>query len=211
MNVAYPPQDFMSAEETVEGLIHLLQGGFENPYKRQGTVLIVVKDHPDLSFLAVFSGTLEIVRPIDDRSHSAKMTFPLSTLETVFRDFEYLDWRSPEILGTLTLEGDLNLAFHLGMSCVRPAHETVEKFAAIRALHKKNGHKNLTDVVRLHLPTQHQLLEVIDRNYVREMMDNDFPNVEFASSMRRNLDGSVRRINRWHRPEVRKINQKAAS
>jgi hypothetical protein len=163
MNVAYPPQDFISAEKTVEGLIQLLQGGFENPYNRQGTVLIAVKEHPELSFLAVFAETLKIVRPIDDRSYDAKMTFPLSTLETVFRDFEYLDWRSPEILGTLTLEGDLNLAFHLGMSCVRPSNETVEKFAAIRALHKKNGHKNLSDVVRLHLPTQHQLLEVIDQ------------------------------------------------
>ena len=48
-------------------------------------------------------------------------------------------------------------------------------------------------------------------HYVRDMMDNVFPNVEFASSMRRNLDGSVRRINRWHRPAVRAINRKAAS
>ncbi len=41
------------------------------------------------------------------------------------------------------------------------------------------------------------------RHYVRDMMDNVFPDVEFASSMRRNLDGSVRRINRWHRPNCR--------
>ena len=163
MNVAYPPSEFTSAGDTVNGLIHLLQGGFENPYKQEGTVLIIVKEHPDLSFLAIFGENLEIVRPIDDRAYTTKMVFPLSTLQVVFRNFELLDWRSPEILGTLDLEGDLNLAFHLGMSCVRPSNETVEKFASIRALHKEEAHKELTDVLRLHLPTQHQLLEVIDK------------------------------------------------
>jgi cytolysin-activating lysine-acyltransferase len=49
------------------------------------------------------------------------------------------------------------------------------------------------------------------RYYVRDMMNNVFPDVEFASSLRRNSDGSVRRINRWHRPEVRKIQERVAS
>ncbi len=162
MNVAYPQKEFGSASEIVDGLIHLIKGGFENPYNDKGTVLVVVEDHPELGFLAVFGETLEIVRPVDGRPHNTKMTFPVSTLETVFRNYEVLDWRSPEILGTLKLEGDLNLAFHLGMSCVRPSNETVEKFSSIRALHKQKGHKNLTEVARLHLPTQHQLLEVIE-------------------------------------------------
>ncbi|WP_054463318.1 cupin-like domain-containing protein [Phaeobacter sp. 11ANDIMAR09] len=162
MNVAYPAPEFASAEETVNGLIQLLEGGFENPYEISGTVLVQVVDHPELDFLAVFGEALKIVRPIHEHPVDTRMTFPLATLETIFRDYEILDWRSPEILGTVELEGNLDLAFQLGMSCVRPSNTTIDRLAALRALHKKKGHRNLDEVVRLHLPSQHQLLEAID-------------------------------------------------
>jgi hypothetical protein len=162
MNVAYPQREFGSATATVNGLIKLLQGGFENPYGRNGTVLVKVQDHPELDFLAVFNEDLEIVRPIDGRPHDTRMVFPIATLEKVFRDFETLEWRSPGILGTIELEGNLDLAFHLGMSCVRPSNEAIERFASIRAKHNEKGHRNLTDVVRLHLPTQYEMLETIN-------------------------------------------------
>jgi len=35
------------------------------------------------------------------------------------------------------------------------------------------------------------------RNYVRDCMENVFPNELVATSLRRNMDGSVRRVNRW--------------
>ncbi|KPD10803.1 toxin-activating lysine-acyltransferase [Phaeobacter sp. 11ANDIMAR09] len=40
------------------------------------------------------------------------------------------------------------------------------------------------------------------RHYVRDMMNNVFPKVRTASSVRRNLDGSVRRVNHWKRPAI---------
>lgn len=162
MNVAYPPSEFSSAKDAVDALIALLQDGFENPYGQSGTVLVRIRDHPELDFIAVFGTTLEILLPVDGRPYNTKMVVPLSTLETVFRDFELFDWRSPKILGTVDLEGDLNLAFHLGMSCVRPSNKITEKLRALRALHSAKEHIKLQEPVRLHLPTQFQLLEVIE-------------------------------------------------
>jgi cytolysin-activating lysine-acyltransferase len=49
------------------------------------------------------------------------------------------------------------------------------------------------------------------RHYARDMMDNVFPDVQFASSIRRNPDGSVRRINHWNRPDIRKNQERAVS
>ncbi len=162
MNVAYPPADFSSAQETVDGLITLFKEGFENPYGVDGAVLTQIKDRPELDFIAVFGATLEIIRPVAGHPYDTRMTVPLKTLETVFRDFEVMDWRSPEILGTVELEGNLNLAFQLGLSCIRPSNRTIAKLAKIRELHLTKGHRTLTEPVRLHTPSQHQLLQVIE-------------------------------------------------
>lgn len=49
------------------------------------------------------------------------------------------------------------------------------------------------------------------RHYVRDMMDNVFPNVQQASSVRRDMNGSVRRINHWKRPAFKSTDQNVVS
>lgn len=161
MNKSFPPSEFSTPANTVNGLVDLLIGGFENPYQTSGTIRIEITDFPELGFLAEVADTLRIIRPLDDRPVDTRMSFPISTLEMIFREYETLDWRSPEILETVALEGNLNLAFQLGMCCVRPSNATVENLAKLRRLHRQKDHRNLNDVLRLHQPTQHQLLEAI--------------------------------------------------
>ena len=49
------------------------------------------------------------------------------------------------------------------------------------------------------------------RHYVRDLMDNVFPDVNYASSLRRNPDRSVRRVNLWKRRSPAQEIQQAAS
>lgn len=161
MSVTYLEHAFMSVDEIVTRLITLIKDGFENPYGRRGTVLVDVLGHPEQSFLGVFGDTLEIVQPADGRDLDARLGVPVSTLETALRDYQNLDWRSPEILGTLELEGNLDLVFHLTIACVRPSKEMAAEYAEIQALHAAKGHHTRADVHRLHQPSQKALLQAM--------------------------------------------------
>ncbi len=161
MNVAYPVSSFLTARETVDGFIKLLKGGFENPESRRGTVHAVIPEHPELSFRARFATELIVDRPEHSFDADTTMVFPLRTLEIMFRDFEFLDWRSPEILGTMKITGDLGLAFVIGLSCLRPSNWTQARFRKAEALHRAKGYRDLATVERLHQPSQMQLLEAM--------------------------------------------------
>ncbi len=162
MNVAYPADQFATAADTVEGFIGLLKGGFENPERRKGTVRVIVPEHPELSFRARFGETLHVDRPAGRFEADTEMVFPIRTLEIMFRDFEVLDWRSPEILGSMKITGDLGLAFVMGLSCLRPSNWTQARFRKAEALHRERGHRHLTEVERLRRPSQMQLLEAME-------------------------------------------------
>jgi len=164
MNVAYPAESFLTPEAAVEGFIDLLKGGFENPESRSGCVRVVVPEHPELGFRARFKETLLVDRPDSVYDADTEMVFPIRTLEKMFREFEFLDWRSPEILGTMKITGDLSLAFVMGLSCLRPSDWTEARFRKAAALHRKHGYKDLKTIARLHQPSQVQLLEAMEES-----------------------------------------------
>lgn len=162
MNIAYPEQNFQTPEATVAGFIGLLQGGFENPENRKGTVRFAVQEHPHLGFRARFADTLLIDRPESDYDADTEMVFPIKTLERMFREFEFLDWRSPDILGTMKITGDLGLAFVVGLSCLRPSNWTQARLRKAERLHRAKGYRDLTQIPRLHQPSQMQLLKAME-------------------------------------------------
>ncbi|MEO9823838.1 MAG: cupin-like domain-containing protein [Paracoccaceae bacterium] len=164
MNVSYPAENFLTPQATVEGFIALLQGGFENPEKRSGTVRVTVPEHPELSFRARFQDRLVVDRPDASFDADTHMVFPIKTLEKMFLEFEFLDWRSPEILGTMKITGDLGLAFVMGLSCLRPSNWTQARFRNAETLHRQKGYRDLTELERLYRPSQMQLLEAMEES-----------------------------------------------
>ncbi|MCV3273396.1 cupin-like domain-containing protein [Roseobacter sinensis] len=162
MNVAYPQSDFVSPQHTVEGFIKLVQDGFENPERRRGTVRVTVQDYPQLGFRARFADELLVDRPEGDYDADTEIKFPISTLELIFREFDIVDWRSPEIIGSTELAGDQSLAFLLAFSCLRPSDWTLQRFASVERLHRDRGYRNGVEVQRLNAPSQYQLLEAME-------------------------------------------------
>lgn len=164
MNVAYPQAEFDTPDQTVEGFIKLVKDGFENPEGRDGTVRVIVEEFPNLGFRAQFADELLVDRPSSEYDADTEISFPLSTLELIFREFEVVDWRSPEIIGSTELKGDQSLAFLLAFSCLRPSNWTLDRFAAVAEKHKALGYRDGLEIERLHAPSQRQLLQAMDES-----------------------------------------------
>ena len=164
MNVAYPVAEFETDVAAIEGLATLLRTGFENPEGIRGTVRVSVPEHPGQDFVARFGDELLIERHDLERETDTQVTIPVATIRRIFRDFESLDWRDPEIIGTIHFEGNLSCANHLAKCCLRPSDRTLARFRRAARLHAANGYRDLTDIGRLHQPTQRQVLEVMEES-----------------------------------------------
>ncbi|MEP4197329.1 MAG: cupin-like domain-containing protein [Aliishimia sp.] len=162
MNIAYPDKVFASNQDAITGFTDLLRTGFENPESIRGTVRVTIPEHPDQSFVAVFDETLVVERHNMDRATDTQVTIPIATIHRIFNEFEFLDWRDPDVIGTITFTGDLSLANHLAKCCVRPSNWTQARFRKAGRLHAARGYRDLTDVEYLHQPTQQQILKVMD-------------------------------------------------
>ena len=161
MNVAFPKQKFETQIAAIEGFIALIQSGFQNPEALRGSVKVYIPELPDRSFIARYEDELCVERINLDRATETTVTIPIETIERIFEEFEFLDWRDPEVIGTITFTGDLNLANHLAKSCLRPSNETLDRFEAIGEMHKERGYGNLTEVEYLHQPSQRKILEAM--------------------------------------------------
>lgn len=162
MNVAYPQSTFDTPEKIVEGFIELVQDGFENPEGRVGTVRVIIEGFPHLGFRVRFTDELLVDRPITDYNSDTEISFPLSTLELIFREFEVVDWRSPEIIGSTELKGDQSLAFLLAFACLRPSNWTLDRFASVAEKHKEQNYRNGIELERLEAPSQMKLLKAME-------------------------------------------------
>jgi len=164
MNVAYPQQDFESDLAAIEGFADLLKTGFQNPEGIRGTVKLHVPEYPDHGFIARYSDELHIERDDLNRETDTFVSMPIATMKRIFQEFEYLDWRDPEIIGSITFTGNLHYANHLAKSCLRPSNFTLDRFKSVGELHRNKGYRDLTKVEYLHQPTQRQILEVISES-----------------------------------------------
>lgn len=164
MNVAYPASEFEDDLAAVEGFTELLRTGFENPEGLRATVRVTIPEHPDQSFIARYGSELFIERHDMDRDTDTQVTIPIATIHRIFNEFEFLDWRDPEIIGTISFTGNLSYANHLAKSCIRPSNWTMARFRKAGRLHASKGYRDLTEVEYLHQPTQRQILEVMEES-----------------------------------------------
>jgi len=161
MNVAYPPTGFDTDMAAIDGFADLIRAGFENPESIRASVKCVVPEHPGKGFVAVFGDALEIEPEGSNRKIDTTVSVPIATVHRIFREYEFLDWRDPEIIGTLAFEGELGFANHLAKCCNRPSNNTLERFKRVGELHKAKGYRDIVELERLHDPSQMQLLEVM--------------------------------------------------
>ena len=164
MNVAYPAAEFETAVAAIKGLATLLRTGFENPEGIRGTVRVSVPEHPRQGFIARYGDELLIEGHDLARETDTQVTIPIATIRRIFREFESLDWRDPEIIGTITFEGNLGYANHLAKCCLRPSDWTMARFRRAARQHAAKGYRDLVDAERLHQPTQRQVLEAMEES-----------------------------------------------
>ena len=162
MNVAYPSAEFESDFAAIDGFANLLVDGFENPERIRGAVRVTLPEYPDWSFIARYDDRLHIERHGMDRKTDTQVKIRVATIHRIFNEFEYLDWRDPDIIGTITFTGNLAFANHLAKSCIRPSNRTLARFRKAGRLHAAKGYRDLTEVDYLHRPTQRQILEAME-------------------------------------------------
>lgn len=153
---------FNKGKSPIHDFANLLKTGFQNPEGITGNVKVHIPEHPDQSFIARYSDELHIEPCEPSQETDTLVSIPMATMERIATDFEFLDWRDPEIIGTITFEGNLNLANHLAKSCQRPTDVTTALFQRVGALHREKDYSNLAKVERLNCPTQMQVLEMIE-------------------------------------------------
>ncbi|MEP3637092.1 MAG: cupin-like domain-containing protein [Paracoccaceae bacterium] len=162
MNVSYPTSEFASEAAALDGFLDLIVQGFENPEGVSGTVLLEIPERPDQTVVFHFGETLRIERGATTQNPDTVVQIPLGTIQRIFAEFEYLDFRDPSIIGTIEFSGNLDFANHLGRSCLRPSNFALERFRLVAEQHRQLGYRNLTSIERLHQPTQMDILEVIE-------------------------------------------------
>ncbi len=161
MNIAFPQSSFESDIAAIDGFAELLRIGFENPEGITGLVHVMIPEYPDLGFVARYGAELHIEKPKASCQSDTNVTIPIATIRRIFAEFEKLDWRDPEIIGTITFSGNLALANHLAKSCVRPSSWTMARFRRAGRQHAAMGYRNLTTIEYLHRPNQRQILEAM--------------------------------------------------
>lgn len=164
MNVAFPASEFGSDLAAIEGFAELLKTGFENPEGIRGSVRISIPEYPEHGFVACYDDSLIIERHDLNRLVDTEVTIPFATIRRIFAEFEFLDWRDPSVIGTITFEGNLAFANHLAKACIRPSNWTQARFRRAERLHREKGYRNLSEIEVLHAPTQRQILEVMEES-----------------------------------------------
>lgn len=165
MNIAYPQQEFETDIAAIKGFADLLKEGFQNPEGIEGTVKLHVPELPEHGFIARYADKLYVEWNDLNRETDTFVSMPIATIKRIFKEFEYLDFRDPSIIGTMEFSGNLDYANHLGKSCLRPSNFTVERFKSVGELHLEKGYRNLTQIEYLHQPTQRQILELMEESY----------------------------------------------
>ena len=153
-----------NAQATVQTFIKLVQSGYENPEGFAGKVKIVVPEYPEQGFIAHMTDTLHITADNHQQDTDTCITIPLATMERICQESAYLDFRDPEIIGTITLAGNLDYANHLGKACLQPNPFVKQRLAQADQIHRAHNLRQLTRLDTLHQPSQMQLLQQLDSN-----------------------------------------------
>lgn len=164
MSTAYPAEAFSTQIEAIKGFADLLQSEFQNPEGLRGSVKIAIPEFPDYSFIANYDDALLVEYGDITRETDTQVTIPIDTIERIFREFEYLDWRDPSLIGTIKFEGNLGFANQLAKFCLRPSVFTLERFKSVGEQHRRLGYRNLKSIDFIDSPTQLQILEAMEES-----------------------------------------------
>ena len=141
-----------------EELAELIRHGFENPEGISGRVLFHICAEELAHPLAIVftDSDLDIRYEWLERPDST-LTLPLATAEHIASNITEVDFRDPEIVGKIHLDGDVGLIIHIVKSLLRPSQDTLERFDL--AEHLVSDAYNLVEVPRFTNPSELEILE----------------------------------------------------
>ena len=156
----------------LEQLQSLLVQGFENPLGEEGDCRIRLTDGPSVWSLRIRFSTngLHFSGP-DSNAVSAELTMPVATAQRLVDDIETVDFRDPEIMSKVRLDGNLENVNRIAKSLLRPSDDALSRMN--EAAEKASAAYHIRDVERVERPTELELLEALSEG--RPMIVTDPP------------------------------------
>lgn len=144
----------------VEALAGLVRGGFENPEGISGKVQLSIPGDGDVYPLSINFTPAELEIQYDwINQPDATLTLPLETAELIVESITEIDFRDPEVMGTIIVEGNLELINQIAKSLLRPSQDTQERFELAKNL--DTDAYALNQIPRVSDPTELEILESI--------------------------------------------------
>ncbi|WP_167856145.1 cupin-like domain-containing protein [Natronospirillum operosum] len=159
-------------QKYLEQFQDLLVQGFENPLGEEGDCRLRLTDGPsewslDICFSAAglhFSGP-------DSSAASAELTIPVTTAQRLVEDIETVDFRDPEIMSTVRLDGNLETINRIAKALLQPSSDALTRMSA--ATEKASSAYRIKEVERVERPTELELLTALSEG--RPMIVTDPP------------------------------------
>jgi hypothetical protein len=159
MTLAQPPH-LTECPAAIGGLADLIQHGFENPEQITGRVQFTISGTAQSYPLAIDFSRNDLNIQYGWMDHpDATLTLPLATAEYIVNTITEIDFRDPEVMGNIHLDGNLDLINQVAKSLLRPAEDTLERFELAENLDTE-AYK-LTDIPRVSNPPELDILESI--------------------------------------------------
>ncbi|WLD58105.1 cupin-like domain-containing protein [Salinispirillum sp. LH 10-3-1] len=156
-NMQSAPQP--TPQQALATLAELLYEGYENPDHVRGVVQLVIDDAgTDYPLRIALHDTLELSF-VADPTADATLRMPFATAQTLLDTLEYADFRDPDIIGAITLTGQLDLINHVAKALLRPSEDTLTRFQT--AENKAMPAYRMTDIPRLENPSELTILQAL--------------------------------------------------
>ena len=146
--------------EAVRSLENLIREGFENPEGTSGKVQFYITTESLRIPMAVcfVEQNLTVSHSAIDRPDST-LTMPIQTAQLIIKNVTDVDYRDPDIIGNIKIEGELDLINQVAKSLLRPSNDTLERFGYAQNRNAKSYSMN--EIARVSNPTELQILEAI--------------------------------------------------
>lgn len=157
---AIQPHCARDCPAAINELAELIQHGFENPEEVSGRVQFNLTDNDQTYPLAICFTSQELTlqyRRVE--CPDATLTLPLETAERIVSSTTEVDFRDPDIMGNLHLDGQLDLINQVAKSLLRPTRDTRERFELAEQL--DTTAYSLKEVSRVANPSELDILESI--------------------------------------------------
>ncbi|WP_028671068.1 cupin-like domain-containing protein [Saccharospirillum impatiens] len=159
MTLAHTPPS-KDCPAAITALADFIRHGFENPDAISGCVQFNIPGNRQAYPLAISFSPAKLTIQHDWLEHTdATLTLPLNTAEYIVNNITEVDFRDPEIMGTIDLDGHLDLINHVAKSLLRPTEDTRARLEQAEQL--DTPAYALTDIPRVSNPPELDILESI--------------------------------------------------